>query len=147
MNNLNKGKAILYLAAIFLAGAVGGTVVGYTSGKRKGFPPPPRPSEMTRHIIARFQSQLDLTPEQVERIRPLVEQTTANMDGIHRESWRQVSEAFKKLNQQIAEHLTDGQRKKLEAMESERREKVRKQCGPRGAGESSKSRDLRNLDS
>ena len=35
MNNLSKGKAILYLAAIFLAGAVGGTVVGYASGHRK----------------------------------------------------------------------------------------------------------------
>ena len=146
MNNLTKGKTILYLVAIFLAGAVGGTVVGYSSGKRKGFPPPPRPSEMTRHIMARFQSQLDLTPEQIEKIQPLVEQTTANMDGIHRESWRQVSEGFKKLNQQIVGYLTEGQRKKLEAMESERREKVRKQCGPRGSAESSKGRDLRNLD-
>jgi Spy/CpxP family protein refolding chaperone len=146
MNNLNKGKAILYLTAIFLAGAVGGTVVGYTSGKRKGFPPAPRPSEMTRHIMARFQSQLDLTPEQMEKIQPLVEQTTANLDGIHRESWRQVSEGFKKLNQQIAEYLTEGQRKKLEALESERKERVRKQCGPRGSGESSKARDLRTLD-
>jgi hypothetical protein len=44
------------------------------------------------------------------------------------------------------EYLTEGQRKKLEAMESERREKVRKQCGPRGSGESSKTLDLRNLD-
>ncbi len=146
MNNLSKGKAIFYLTAIFLAGAIGGTVVGYAAGKRKGFPPPPRPSEMARHIMARFQSQLDLTPDQVDQIQPLVEQTTANMDVIHRESWHQVSEGFKKLNQQITEYLSEGQRKKLEAMESERREKVRKQCGPRGSGESTKSRDLRKID-
>ena len=146
MNNLNKGKAILYLVSIFLAGAVGGTVVGYTSGKRKGFPSPPCTSEMTRHIMARFQSQLDLTPAQVEKIQPLVEQTSADMGAIHRESWRQVSEGFKKLNQQIAEYLTEGQRKKLEALESERREKVRKQCGPRGGGDASKGLDFRKLD-
>lgn len=146
MNELSKGKAIFYLVAIFLAGAVGGTVVGYTYGKRQGFPPPPRPSEMARHIMARFQSQLELTPEQIEKIQPLVEQTTANMDDIHRESWHQVSEGFKKLSQQITEYLTEGQRKKLEAMESERREKVRKQCRPRGSGESTKSRDLRSIE-
>jgi len=145
MNNLSKRRAIFYLTAIFLAGAVGGTVVGYSSGKRKGFPPPPCPSEMARHIMARFQSQLELTPEQVEKIQPLVEQTTANMDSIHRESWRQVSEGFKKLNQQIAEYLTEAQRMKLEAIESERREKVRKQCGPRGGGEAPKGLDLRKL--
>ena len=146
MNNLNKGKAIFYLSAIFLAGAVGGTVVGYASGKRKGFPPPPCQSDMTRHIMAKFQSQLDLTPEQIEKIQPLVEQTTANLGAIHRESWHQVSEGFKRLNQQIAEYLTEGQRKKLEAMESDRREKVRKQCGPRGSGDGSKGLDLRTLE-
>lgn len=145
MNEFSKGKAICYLAAIFLAGAVGGTVVGYAYGKRQGFPTPPRPSEMARHIMARYQSQLDLTPQQIEKIQPLVEQTTANMDDIHRESWHRVSDGFKRLSQQITEYLTEGQRKKLEAMDSERREKVRKQCRPR-SGESPKSRDLRSIE-
>lgn len=146
MNDFSKGKAIFYLVAIFLAGAVGGIVVGYAYGKRQGFPLPPRPSEMARHIMAKYQSQLDLTPEQVEKIQPLVEQTTANMDDIHRESWRQVSEGFKRLSQQITGYLTDSQRKKLEAMENERREKVRKQCRPRTSGDSTKSRDLRAIE-
>jgi hypothetical protein len=46
-----------------------------------------------------------------------------------------VSENFKKMNAQIAGHLTDDQRQKLEAMESERCENVRKKCGaPRSNG-------------
>jgi hypothetical protein len=140
MNNLTKEKAILYLVAIFLAGAATGTVVGYTSGKHKAFPMP-RPGEMVEHIVLRLQTRLELRPEQLGRIKPLVEQTCSEMQAIHRESWRRVSESFKKLNQQIAEHLDPAQRKRLEEMEKERREMVRKKCGPRSNGEPGAPRD------
>ena len=134
MNNLTKGKVIVYLAAIFFAGAAAGTVVGYTTGKEK-FNRPPRPSEMADHLLNRLQTRLELTPDQVEKIKPLVDQSCAEMGAIHRESWHRVMDNFKKMNQQIAVHLTAVQKVKLEELEKERRELVRKKCGPRSNGE------------
>jgi|SRR5437773_10087776 len=135
MNNLTKGKVIAYLAAIFVAGAAAGTVVGYTVGKEK-FIRPPGPVEMADHILKRLQTQLELTPDQVEKIKPLVDRSCAEMEAIHRESWHRVVENSRQMNQQIAAHLTTAQKTKLEQLEQERRELFRKKCGPRPNGES-----------
>ena len=124
---------MLYLAAIFLAGSAAGFAAGHALARRQPLRPPPA-AEMARHMVARLQEQLKLTPEQVENIRPVVERNTAELDAIHRESWDRVSESFTKLNQQIAGYLTPEQQEKLSAMESVRRRFVRERCSPREAG-------------
>lgn len=145
MSNVTKGKAIFYLVAIFIAGAACGTVIGYTSGKQQAVYPA-RQKEMSDKLLQRLQTRLNLTPEQFAQIKPIVEQNSAAMQAIHRESWQRVSDNFKKMNARIAGHLTDDQREKLDMMESERCENVRKKCGsPRGNGngEGGSSRDGR----
>ena len=67
--------------------------------------------------------RLQLTAEQVGKIQPIIEQTCSEVDTCQKESWKRVSESFKKMNQQIAEHLTEEQRKALDDMERERRER------------------------
>ena len=141
MSNVTKSQAIIYLVAIFIAGAAFGTVVGYTSGKREAVVPA-RQKEMSERTLRRLEARLALTPEQIARVKPIVEQNSAAMQSIHRESWQRVSETFKRMNAQIAGHLTEDQKQKLEAMESERCENARKKCGaPRSNGESSANRD------
>ena len=141
MSNLTKGKVVLYLLAIFIAGAAAGAVVGYTSAKENVFRPP-KAKEMSEHMVKRYQERLALTSEQAGKIRPLVEQASSNMQLSHRESLQRVSDIFKKMNLQIAEHLTDEQKGRLDLLESERRENVRKKCGQRGNGDGG-SRDGR----
>jgi Spy/CpxP family protein refolding chaperone len=132
MNKMTKGKAIFYLVAIFIAGAACGTILGYTSGRQQAVSPA-RQKEMSDKLLHRLQTRLSLTPEQFAQIKPIVEQNSAAMQAIHRESWQRVSDNFKRMNARIASYLTDEQRRKLEAMESERCENVRKKCGtPRG---------------
>lgn len=133
MSRLTKSKAMLYLAAIFLAGTAAGFVAGHALARRQALRPP-QAAEMTQHMIARLQEQLKLTPEQLENIRPLVERNSIELGAIHRQSWEQVSESLKKLNQQIAGYLTVEQKKQLADMESVRRKFVRERCGPRDAG-------------
>jgi hypothetical protein len=134
MSNVTKGKAIFYLVAIFIAGTACGAILGYASGKQQAVSPA-RQKEMSDKLLQRLQTRLNLSPEQFAEIKPIVEQNSAAMQAIHRESWQRVSENFKKMNAQIAGHLTDDQRQKLEAMESERCENVRKKCGaPRSNG-------------
>ena len=141
MSNVTKGQAIIYLVAIFIAGAACGAVIGYTSGKREAVVPA-RQKEMSERTLQRLEARLNLTPEQIAKVRPIVEQNSAAMQAIHRESWQRVSETFKRMNAQIAGHLTEDQNQKLEAMERERCENARKKCGaPRGNGEGNTSRD------
>ena len=123
MNDLTKTKAVCYLVAIFLAGAATGTVIGYTTGKEKSHRPPPPKREMALFIRDDLTKRLQLTAEQVGKIQPIIEQTCSEVDTCQKESWKRVSESFKKMNQQIAEHLTEEQRKALDDMERERRER------------------------
>lgn len=143
MSNVTKGKALFYLVAIFIAGAACGGIVGYTSGKREAVSPA-RQKEMSERTMRRLEARLGLTPEQAGKVRPIVEQNSATMQSIHRESWQRVSETFKKMNTQIAAHLTEEQQDKLEAMENERCENARKKCGaPKGNGDGASSRDAK----
>jgi hypothetical protein len=148
MSNVTKGKAIFYLVAIFIAGAVCGTIVGYTTGRQQAVSPA-RQKEMSDKLLQRLQTRLSLSPEQFAEIKPIVEQNSAAMQAIHRESWQRVSDNFKKMNARIAGHLTDDQKEKLEAMESERCANVQKKCGaPRGngGGDGNASRDGKRRD-
>ena len=144
MSNVTKGKAILYLVAIFIAGAACGTILGYATGKQEAVSPA-RQKEMSERTLRRLETRLNLSPEQIAKVKPIVEQNSAAMQSIHRESWQRVSETFKRMNAQIAGHLNEEQKRKLEAMENERCENVRKKCGTRGNGnsEGGSSRDGR----
>jgi Spy/CpxP family protein refolding chaperone len=130
MNGLNKRTLSVYLLAIFVAGAAAGLALGYSSG-RKTEAQPPAPREMADHIQSRLEQRLGLTPEQIAKIRPLIEQSCAEMGSVHEECWQRVSEALRRMNHRIAEHLTPEQRHRLEEMDQARREKVRMKCGPR----------------
>lgn len=141
MNNFTKGKALLYLVAIFIAGAACGSIIGYSSGKQQAISTA-RQKEISERTLKRLQARLNLTPEQFGKIKPIVEQNSASMQNIQRESWLRVSDTFKRMNAQISNHLTEEQKWKLEAMESERCENVRKKCGsPKGNGESTGTHD------
>ena len=135
-------KAILYLTAIFLAGTAAGFVTGRTSARQQALAPP-KPPQMAEHLIARLQKQLKLTPGQLEKIRPLVEQSCVGLDAIHYESWQRVSDSFKTLNQQIAGHLNADQKKKLAEMEIARQELVHRKCGRNSARETQPSCGLK----
>ena len=145
MSNLTKGKAIFYLVAIFIAGAACGTLLGYATGRQQAVSPA-RQKEMSERTLRRLETRLNLTPDQIAKVKPIVEQNSAAMQSIHRESWQRVSETFRRMNAQIAGYLTEEQKRKLEAMENERCENVRKKCGtPRGnaTAEGGSSRDGR----
>ena len=142
MNHLTKGKVILYLAAIFVVGAAAGTVAGFGAGKqkveKKVFGPLPSSEEMSRLHREKLQSRLDLTPDQMEKLMPLSEQLSAEMDTLNRRHGEAVKKAFVRFNAQLVELLTPEQKEKFEAMERDRRERFNKMCKP-GDPSSSKS--------
>ena len=131
----SKWKLLLYLVVIFVAGGVTGAVVSARNTRQKFFAPP-KPAEITAHILKRLEKKLDLTPEQVTRIKPLILRSAQEFDALHAESLRRIGRVFEDLNQQIAVELTPEQRGRLERMDQERRESWQRHCRPHPSSDS-----------
>jgi len=133
MMHLTKSKIIFYLAVIFVAGGVTGAVISLAGAKNRGMGPP-NPEEMFTHIRRHLQSELDLTPEQVRRLKPLLEKRVQEMETIHSRTVQEIEALNRKSNQEmaVALELTPSQKTKLEEMERKRQEFMRKRCGPMG---------------
>lgn len=138
MSHFTKRKALTYLIAIFLVGTACGAIIGYSSGKQQAASPT-KQKEICDRTLKKLQTRLDLSDKQVAQIQPIVEQNSATMQTIQRESWQRVSDVVKRMNTQIAGYLTADQKLKLEAMENQRCENVRKKCGTSRAESTDKS--------
>jgi Spy/CpxP family protein refolding chaperone len=131
--HLTKSRIILYLAIIFVAGGVTGAVISWSGAKHRGMGPPD-PKQMCRHIQDRLQSELDLTPEQVRRLKPLLERRVQEMEAIHSRTVQEIEALIRKSNQEmaVALELTPTQKAKLEEMDKKRQEFMRKHSGSPG---------------
>ena len=127
MSHFTKQKALTYLIAIFLVGTACGAIIGYSSGRQQAVSPT-KQKEICDRTLKKLQTRLGLSEQQVSQIKPIVEQNSTTMQAIQRESWQRVSDVVKRMNSQIAGYLTVEQRAKLEDMENQRCENVRKKC-------------------
>jgi Spy/CpxP family protein refolding chaperone len=129
MTPLGKRKLAAYVLAIFLAGAGSGALVAWQIGQRQPGTPLP-PAEIGARLRARFQSRLDLTPEQVTKINPLIDQAMRQVEVIRNETALHVFANVSNLHQQVLLVLTPEQKAKFEQLERERREYLRQKFGP-----------------
>jgi Spy/CpxP family protein refolding chaperone len=123
MTKARSWKVVLYATLIFVAGLFIGVLAG--PHVLRTFLRPPTPPEMSRHILARLQSRLSLTPEQTAQIKPLMEQTASDIEAIRVATTKQVSDRIAETNSKIATFITPEQKAKLDQMEAERREHMR----------------------
>jgi Spy/CpxP family protein refolding chaperone len=123
MTKARSWKVVLYATLIFVAGLFIGVLAG--PHVLRTFLRPPTPAEMSRHILARLQSRLSLTPEQTAQIKPLVEQTAVDIDAIREATTKQISDRIAEANAKTAAFLTPEQKAKLDQMAAERRERMR----------------------
>jgi Spy/CpxP family protein refolding chaperone len=123
MTKARSWKVVLYATLIFVAGLFIGLLA--SPHVLRTFLRPPTPAEMSRHILARLQSRLSLTPEQTAQIKPLIEQTASDIDAIRSATTKQVSDRIAETNSKIATFITPEQKVKLDQMEAERREHIR----------------------
>ena len=123
MTKWRSWKVVLYAALIFVAGLFIGVIAGPLVPRT--FLRPPSPAEMSSHILARLQSRLSLTPEQTAQIKPLVEQTASDIEGIRAATTKQISDRIAETNSKVATFITPEQKAKLDQMDAERREHMR----------------------
>ena len=121
MNGISKTKAVLYLLAVFLAGAVTGSVGG--ASLARSFRPPPPHRYLPAHIVAGLQRELCLTAEQASQIAPLVRTNTA-------ENIELIIAGMRRTNTQIERFLTPDQIAKLRERTQKREQDMRASLRP-----------------
>jgi Spy/CpxP family protein refolding chaperone len=107
----------LVLIAIFSTGVAGGWLAANHMARRRALRPPP-PEIWVARQIERLAGEVQLTPEQRERIRPVV---AAKMDELIKLR-RQAIDILDQMGKQIAAELTPEQRTRYEKILQERRE-------------------------
>ena len=123
MTKWRSWKVVLYATLIFVAGLFIGVIAG--PHVLRTFLSPPTSAEMSSHILARLQSRLSLTPEQTAQIKPLVEQTSSDIDAIREATTKQVADRIAETDSKIAPFLTPEQKAKLDQMQAKHREHMR----------------------
>jgi Spy/CpxP family protein refolding chaperone len=116
MNRALQWKVIAGFLLVFIAGGTTGAFFG-ASHARHLFFQPPRGAMMRE----RLRAQLNLSPEQLAKISPIIDKTAAQLEQIRRETGRQVRDLMKAAHQEMAVNLTDDQRAKLETIEARHR--------------------------
>ena len=122
MNTIAKRRWML--GAMFVVGFVTG-VVGAAGLAIRFLPPPPLPSgrDIVRHASEDLRSEIKITPEQEQQIRPVLERHGAELDAIHRETLMKVFASIQAKNAAVAKVLTPEQRRNFEASEAKRLQK------------------------
>ena len=129
MSSLSKWKLSAYVIAIFLAGGGSGALIAWQVYQRMPIVPVP-PAEIGARLRARFQSQLSLTPDQIQKIDPMIDQAMLRVQAIHTETASHVFANVSNLDEQVLTVLTPEQKLKFGALERERRERLRLKFGP-----------------
>jgi Spy/CpxP family protein refolding chaperone len=120
MKSLTKTNLSLYLAVIFIAGAVTGGALGWRKAQSK--PPTPTMDKVCMSCEDRLKARLNLTPEQITQIQPILEHTSQKIKNAHRRCIDEIDNWLRKRNEEIAKYLTPEQLDKLEEDDSLRRE-------------------------
>ena len=129
MTSLSKWKLGVYVLAIFLAGGGSGALIAWKMCRHMPVAPVP-PAEIGARLRARFQSRLDLTPDQAQKIDPMIDQAMRRVEAIRKETASHVFANVSNLHEQVLVVLTPEQKVKFEELERERREYLRQKFGP-----------------
>jgi Spy/CpxP family protein refolding chaperone len=118
MNRMSKIKIGLYLTAIFAAGFVTGVVVTVQVARHMM----PGQEQIVARWCKELQSKLSLTPAQVEKIRPIINDTVSEFKG---QMYADIMRDLSNCNVRVEAELTPEQKLKYEEEEKKREEMVR----------------------
>ena len=120
MNQALKWKLIAGFILVFVAGGISGAFLGglYARHLFFGFH---HPEQIGARMKERLRTELNLTPEQVDKISPIIDKMALQLREIRRETARRVHETIAEAHRQMAANLTDEQRQKLQQIEERHR--------------------------
>jgi hypothetical protein len=118
-------KLVLLLTGIFVAGAIVGGVASLAVAKK-----------MVRERLApemwgpahlkMLERRLELTPRQMERLRPLVRRDVEDLNRLRQQGFQETRRIIERMERDISAVLTPEQKAKFEEFNAERRERARR---------------------
>jgi Spy/CpxP family protein refolding chaperone len=120
MNRALQWKLIAGFILVFVAGGISGAFLGGLYAQHQFFAFH-RPELIGGRMKERLRTQLNLTPDQVTRISPIIDKTTLQLRDIRRDTARRVHETIADAHKQMASILTDEQRQKLQQIQERHR--------------------------
>jgi len=123
MNATDRWKIVLTLFAIFVAGAVTGgfltiRAMKYEMPRRIEVPPG------TPFSVDRWLAHLHLTPDQDQKLRPIIEQVDNELRNLRALDLREIEGILDRAQDRMNAVLTPDQRERLRQMLEERKQRL-----------------------
>lgn len=120
MNRALQWKLIAGFILVFVAGGISGAFLGGLYARHHFFQLH-HPQLIGARMKERLRAELNLTPEQVAKISPIIDKATVQLRDLRRDTARRVHETIGEAHRQMAVNLTDEQRQKLQQIEERHR--------------------------
>ena len=114
MTKALRWQIALALVFVFLAGVAIGAFTSVYHVRRLMFEH--RPEHLRGRLSDHLRRELSLTPEQFDKIRPIVDRSADRLEEIRAETGHRVAETMRQSHAEIAPLLTGEQKAKLEQM-------------------------------
>lgn len=131
MSPFSKWKTIGYAVAIFATGGISGGALGVYETKAHLYNPEDK-SAIRIRMVEHLKTRLDLTPDQVAKINPIVESAASNLYSIRMKMAQDVKRVFDDAFDKVSPILTPEQLKKLDEIEKERHDMMQNHWHPPG---------------
>jgi Spy/CpxP family protein refolding chaperone len=120
MNRALQWKLIAGFILVFVAGGISGAFLGGLYARHHFFELH-HPQLIGARMKERLRAELNLTPEQVAKISPIIDKVAVQLRDLRRDTARRVHETIREAHRQMAVNLTDEQRQKLQQIEERHR--------------------------
>jgi Spy/CpxP family protein refolding chaperone len=124
VNKANRFKAIFYAGALLVFGGIIGAMVKSATSVNLQTLRLGRVDEIATVIRDRLNAKLELTPEQKQRLEPMIKKTAEEMEASHMQSLVRVNKALDILHDEIRPELIPEQQQKLGELEAERADRM-----------------------
>ena len=131
MEPIRHWKIIVSLTAIFVAGAVTGGVITFQI-VRKVVRAKTNPELWSKRILHDYKDRLDLSEEQVLKIRPKMAAAGSQMMQTRQQFMQAHGLLMRDLHETLLQELTPGQRKIFQEIREEQAQRFRERGGPPG---------------
>ena len=132
-------KLVVLLAGIFVAGSVTGGLLTARFG-RNWVAQRAAPDQWAPIHLRKLAGRLELKPEQVEQLRPIIRRNMEEMGRLRGDCLKETRVVVERMEREIAAQLSPEQRVKFDDYNREKRERMQKLMqkrsgGPRPEGE------------
>jgi Spy/CpxP family protein refolding chaperone len=124
MNRALQWKLIGGFILVFIAGGITGAFFGGLHARHLFFEFH-HPGLIGVRMKERLSRELNLTPEQIAQISPIIDKTAARLKQVRRDTGQRVHEIMTEAHREMATSLTDEQRLKLQQIEDRHRHRLR----------------------